>query len=403
MNLSRIAAGVTLALAATALLPTVANASPQSCSFTFALPSSITTTDQLVIGIGVEDVCQAADPADGVFYEFALRNSDTNLDVQTFEETTYHTNTSISFANTFPAGHYTVVYSATETPGGVLPWVFSGDVTITKPAATVPAPSSTPAPKPPKGKSSALTLLNKLPVKTESHASSYSRSKFKTWVDANRDGENTRAEVLKTESTKKVTESAHVVRSGRWVSHYDSPAKTFSSASSLDIDHLVPLQEAWTSGASSWSTQKRTAFANDIGYPASLIAVSAHANRSKGDREPNNYLPPNRAYRCTYVRNYIAVKYRWNLQVNPGEKAALKADLSTYCSVTWVTTPSAPNLTALAGKTVKPKPPVHRGTDTRYATCTELERHANHAPYYRGKDVEYPWYQDRDHDGIVCE
>jgi hypothetical protein len=203
---------------------------------------------------------------------------------------------------------------------------------------------------PPKGMTSALTLLNRLRVTKETHSTTYARTRFKLWVDANHDGENTRAEVLKAESSVRVTKSStHTVKTGRWLSRYDG--KTYTVASSLDIDHVVPLQEAWVSGAYGWSATKRTAYANDIGYGASLIAVSAHENRSKGDKEPGGYLPPVKAYRCAYVRNWIDVKSRWGLSVNVGEKHTLTADLATYCATPWVKAPPKPSITALVGST----------------------------------------------------
>jgi len=259
------------------------------------------------------------------------------------------------------------------------------------------------------GQVSAVTLLNSLKVRSESHAGSYKRTKFGDgWVDANGDHENTRVEVLKSESKKKVTIRNRTVKTGKWVSAYDG--KTFTIGSKLDIDHLVPLQEAWTSGASSWSTKKRTAYANDLGYGASLIAVSKHANRSKGDKDPASYLPPKNSYDCQYVKNYVAVKARWKLSVDSAEKSAIKNVLAS-CSSYGVKKPGTPVISKLLPKP-KPKPTgggssggggSTHGVDPRYGTCTELLRHPNHAPYIQGVDVEYNWYQDRDHDGRVCE
>jgi hypothetical protein len=265
------------------------------------------------------------------------------------------------------------------------------------------------------GQTSAFALLAALPVRKEAHAASYARSRFTLWIDADHDGEDTRAEVLKAESRVRVTESAHhVVRRGRWVSPYDE--QRFTSASGLDIDHLVPLEEAWTSGASAWSARKREAYANDLGFGPSLVAVSRHANRSKGDADPTGWLPPRAASVCGYVRNWIAVKSRWGLSVDPAEKAALAHDLVARCGNPYVTKPGKPDVAALVGTTT------HAGSgssgggstggggasratglDPRYPTCTELLRHANHAPYRRGVDPEYAWYQDRDGDGLVCE
>ena len=255
---------------------------------------------------------------------------------------------------------------------------------------------------------SAAVLLSGLRVRNESHVGSYTRSRFKLWVDANHDRESTRAEVLKAESTKKVTISrTGIVKTGRWVSPYDG--KVYIAAAKLDIDHMVPLEEAWASGAWTWSAKKREAYANDLGYGASLVAVSAHENRSKGDKEPGQYLPPRAGDRCAYVRNWIGVKSRWNLTLDKGERATLITDLALYCADPYVAKPGVPNLAKLVESplprktTPKPKPKPKPTLDPRYGTCTELLKHPNHAPYVRGVDAEYAWYQDRDHDGLVCE
>ena len=64
---------------------------------------------------------------------------------------------------------------------------------------------------------------------------------------------------------------------------------------------MVPLNEAWQSGAWKWTAAKRQAYANDLGYKASLIAVSASSNRSKGDREPQAWMPTRPGYQCAYA------------------------------------------------------------------------------------------------------
>jgi hypothetical protein len=216
---------------------------------------------------------------------------------------------------------------------------------------------------------SARALLSRLPVLKETHKSTYGRSQFKAWIDADRDGEDTRAEVLKAESTRAVAEtSSHTITTGRWVSRYDGV--TVTRASKLDIDHVVPLREAWVSGAARWTAQKREAFANDLGYGAGLVAVTKHALRSKGDKAPNAYLPPRRSYRCVYVKNYIAVKYRWHLAVDVTEKRSLSKDLAAYCNSLSVKKPGEPKLAALIR--VAPTPirttPTPTVTPTRSAT-----------------------------------
>ncbi|RIX28244.1 excalibur calcium-binding domain-containing protein [Amnibacterium setariae] len=259
-----------------------------------------------------------------------------------------------------------------------------------------------------KGQVAASALLGKLRVGAETRGASYSAKRFPQRVDANRDGETTRTEVLKTESTKRATVHRDTVRSGRWRSPYDG--RVVRSPKKVVVDHLVPLQEAWTSGAAGWSTKKRTAFANDLGYGPALVAISPQAHRAKGSKEPTAYLPSAASYRCAYVKDWIAVKSRWGLSVDAKERTALTTDLATYCANPFVAKPGKPNLTALVGKPKpKAKPAAHHvvtkphGTDPQYGTCTELKRHPNHAPYVRGVDPEYAWYQDRDHDGIVCE
>lgn len=251
---------------------------------------------------------------------------------------------------------------------------------------------------------SAKTLLSRLRVAAESHRSTYSRTRFKAWVDPNRDCENTRAEVLKAESRVTVTKTSTgcTVKTGRWISKYDG--RTVTAATYLDIDHLVPLAEAWSSGAYGWTTRKRAAFANDIGYGASLIAVSVHENRSKGDQEPNAYLPPVKAYRCTYVKNWIAVKYRWGLTVNPLEKTRLTQNLAAYCASLAVRMPGVPDLTRLSGmRATPPAGTPGSGTDRDYGTCANAKAAGADTPYYRGADPEYAYYRDTDGDGVVCE
>ena len=97
---------------------------------------------------------------------------------------------------------------------------------------------------------------------------------------------------------------------------------------SFDIDHLVPLAEAWDSGANGWSSSRREAFANDETSPLTLIAVSASSTDQKGDRDPAEWLPPAVGYRCEYVAGWVAVKARWELSIDPAEKTAIESVLS---------------------------------------------------------------------------
>ncbi|PJN29102.1 HNH endonuclease family protein [Kitasatospora sp. CB02891] len=160
--------------------------------------------------------------------------------------------------------------------------------------------------------------LAQLTVKAEDRTG-YSRDLFPTWITISGTC-NTRETVLKRDGSNVVTDASCAATSGSWVSAYDGV--TITSASGLDIDHIVPLAEAWDSGASAWTTAQRQAFANDVTRPQ-LLAVSASTNRSKGDKDPAEWLPPVTGYRCTYVRAWVQVKYYYSLSVDAAEKAAL--------------------------------------------------------------------------------
>ena len=172
------------------------------------------------------------------------------------------------------------------------------------------------------------TALESLSVAGESRTG-YKRTLFKHWIDADGDTCNTRYEVLIAEAVRKprVTTGCRLI-GGRWVSAYDGVQTT--SPSALDIDHVVPLAEAWDSGASSWTPQQRMQFANDLGDPRSLLAVTASSNRQKSDQDPAEWLPARG--RCSYLVNWIAVKVRWSLAVDPAEKRAL-LDLINECGL----------------------------------------------------------------------
>lgn len=181
-------------------------------------------------------------------------------------------------------------------------------------------------------------ILNALTVASESN-SGYDRAKFPHWLDANKDCQNTREEVLIQESR---TNKAALSRScspsvGRWVSVYDG--RTYTRASSVDIDHHVALAEAWGSGARKWNLDTRKRYANDLFGP-SLSAMTPTLNRSvKNARDPGQWMPTR--FRCTYAINWVKVKYRWRLSVDSREKAALKEAFSTNgCGTRSVTLPA---------------------------------------------------------------
>ncbi|MFJ7998918.1 HNH endonuclease family protein [Streptomyces sp. NPDC096310] len=150
----------------------------------------------------------------------------------------------------------------------------------------------------------------------------YKRTSFKHWVDADRDGCNTRQEVLKAESRIAPTVGAGCkVTAGQWYSYYDGV--TVTDPTGLDIDHMVPLAEAWDSGASAWTAERREQYANDLTAERSLVAVTARTNRGKADKDPQDWLPPLADARCTYISDWVSTKLRWSLSVDRAEQAAL--------------------------------------------------------------------------------
>lgn len=137
---------------------------------------------------------------------------------------------------------------------------------------------------------------------------------------------NTRETVLVRDGTNVVTSSACAATSGTWKSPYDGASWT--AASDVDIDHMVPLSNAWKSGASSWTTARRQAFANDLTRPQ-LWAVTDDVNSAKGDKSPDAWKPPLASFHCTYARSWVAVKSYYDLTVTSAEKTALTAMLNT--------------------------------------------------------------------------
>ena len=157
----------------------------------------------------------------------------------------------------------------------------------------------------------------------------YLRTLFRHWIDADGDCQNARQETLVAEALAPIvwtTASNCTASTGRWYSYFDGV--TFTSASQVSIDHMVPLAEAWDSGASSWTAQRRQDFANDIGDTRALNAVGISVNSSKSDSDVAQWLPA--LERCRYYSDWVAVKLRWGLSIDAAELTALNG-LATQC------------------------------------------------------------------------
>ena len=206
------------------------------------------------------------------------------------------------------------------------------DLVVEQGLATVPGARVAPP-----AEGTAAAVLAALPVEPENGPGYDREVLFGGWVDADGDGCDTRSEVLQRDSLVPVTVgSGCVVVTGRWVSAFDGAE--WSRASDVDIDHLVPLAEAWASGGytDGWSAERRGAYANDLDLVPALQAVTDEVNQSKGDRDPAEWLPPRQDARCGYAVEWVAVKAAWGLSVDSAEKRALQGLLSGGCGQTAV-------------------------------------------------------------------
>jgi uncharacterized protein DUF1524 len=179
------------------------------------------------------------------------------------------------------------------------------------------------------GGDDATAILAGLRVAPEGARTGYSRDLFPHWIDADHDSCDTREEVLIAESSSpaQVEPSGCKVLAGDWVSLYDGV--TTEDPSTFDIDHVVALAEAWDSGASGWTTDRRRAFANDLDHPQSLRAVTASSNRSKSDLDPAQWKPTRDGAWCEYARDWVTTKKTWDLSADHDEVDDLRVMLRT--------------------------------------------------------------------------
>lgn len=200
----------------------------------------------------------------------------------------------------------------------------------------------------------------------------YNRDLFEHWIDADGDGCNTRYEVLIEESTTPVTVEAGCTLVGAtWTSEYDSVSWT--DPADVDIDHMVPLAEAWRSGAWSWTDDQRRTYANDLDVPYALIAVTDNVNQSKSDQDPALWMPSNTDYHCTYATGWALMKYRWSLNADSAELATLQTLLSGECGAAIVELPT------VMVEGAQPEPPA----ETVIAPFTEANTRLGGADRYQ--------------------
>ncbi|PRX47492.1 uncharacterized protein DUF1524 [Prauserella shujinwangii] len=192
-----------------------------------------------------------------------------------------------------------------------------GVLTLTLTGTATAAPPGIPS------ESTARAQLAALTVAADGSMAGYDRDLFPHWSNQGNNC-NTREVVLKRDGSGVTSGSDCYPDTGSWYSPYDGA--TWYQASDVDIDHVVPLAEAWRTGAARWTTSKRQAFANDLDSPQ-LIAVTDNVNQEKGDDGPEEWQPPRTAYRCTYAKMWISVKHEYRLTATGAEKSALSGML----------------------------------------------------------------------------
>ncbi|HJV99517.1 MAG TPA: HNH endonuclease family protein [Arthrobacter sp.] len=180
----------------------------------------------------------------------------------------------------------------------------------------------------------AITQLESIPVKGRAPKTGYSREEFgPAWADVDRNGCDTRNDILardlEGETFKPGTRNC-VVATGTLADPYTGTTINFvrgnATSSTVQIDHIVPLSDAWQKGAQQLSADQRRQMAND---PLNLMAADGPTNGAKGDRDAATWLPPNKAFRCEYVARQTSVKAKYQLWVTPAEHEAIAGILDT--------------------------------------------------------------------------
>jgi hypothetical protein len=261
----------------------------------------------------------------------------------------------------------------------------------------------------------AAAVLAGLAVKGRAPMTGYSRAQFgAAWADENRNGCDTRNDVLNRDLTAKAWRPGTrncVVIAGKLVDPYTARTIVFAkaNASAIQIDHVVALGDAWQKGAQQLSPARRQQFAND---PLNLLAVDGPTNAKKGAGDAATWLPPNKAVRCAYVARQVTVKAAYGLWVTAAERATIATVLA-----------SCPGQPTTAGTALPPvmtpgtttPPPRPQPCTAGYSPCippgddVDCAGGGGNGPRYVTGPVRVdpgggdPYGLDRDGDGTACE
>ena len=156
--------------------------------------------------------------------------------------------------------------------------------------------------------------------------SRYNRKDWRHWIDEDGDCQNTRAEVLISQSDIRVefaTSGECRVVKGYWIGGLTGIV--LSDASDVDIDHVIPLSYAHRHGGFSWTPSKKEQFAND---PLNLIPAYDLENRRKSDKGPSEYLPSDKTLACAYLERWQAIAKKYDLNIAPKDMAIMISTLA---------------------------------------------------------------------------
>ncbi|NQX12304.1 DUF1524 domain-containing protein [Microbacteriaceae bacterium VKM Ac-2855] len=188
-------------------------------------------------------------------------------------------------------------------------------------------------------------LLDTLPVKGKAPKTGYERTDDfgAAWLDVDRNGCDTRNDILARDLTNPARSGVCRVVSGTLVSPYTGDEIDFvrgnTTSQEVAIDHVVPLLNAWITGAQQLTLAQRVSLAND---PINLLAVDRSSNSQKSAGDAATWLPADKAYRCDYVARQVSVKATYGLWVTEAEKTSISRVLSTCPEQLALTSPFAP-------------------------------------------------------------
>ena len=291
-----------------------------------------------------------------------------------------------------------------------IPSVLRAEPTVTPPAAAVVPTNAPAATAAPSGDGISLTI-SVAPASQD--IPDYDRGDWRHWIDADRDCQDARQEVLIAESLSSVAYQGRDecrVESGDWFGVYTG--ESFTDPGDLDVDHMVPLENAHRSGGWAWSKERKADYANDLSYANHLIAVQASANRRKGSKGPEEWKPPRREYWCEYATDWVTIKHGWGLTANPSEADALREMLETCDEPTTlvmvpvdgaVIPPSEPNTTA-ATPAPEADGPLRYDPDGPDRDCGDFDTWDEAQAFYiaaGGPDTDRHRL-DGDGDGVAC-